>query len=96
MERAQGSEHCACICHRRRVSWPNPPEPKELIAGRLRDFMEHPTPADLASYVDGRMSQAERNRADEHLARCTECQRWLAGTVKTIIEIAGGLNGGRN
>jgi hypothetical protein len=75
---APAPDHCSCLCHK-------------TIVGRLRDYMAHPTPADLASYVDGRMSQAERNRTDEHLARCQECQRWLAGVVTTIREIAGGF-----
>lgn len=41
----------------------------------------------IASYVDRRLSQAEQNRADEHLATCYECLSTLANTVKTLDEL---------
>lgn len=45
------------------------------------------TDAQLASYVDRRLSQAEKNRADEHLARCPRCLQCVADVVKLLDEI---------
>lgn len=48
--------------------------------------------AELASYVDRHLSQAERNIANEHLANCPRCVADLAGVARTVSEIAQAVN----
>lgn len=45
------------------------------------------TPEMLASYLDRRDSIAERNRIDEHLARCPKCVAFLAGAFRTVEQL---------
>lgn len=49
------------------------------------------TSADLASYVDRRLSQAERNIANEHLANCPRCIADVANVARSVAEIANSL-----
>lgn len=46
-----------------------------------------PNAQQLAAYIDGRLSLAERNALTVHIADCPPCVTWLAGTVKTLTAI---------
>jgi anti-sigma factor RsiW len=48
----------------------------------------HLTPEQVASYIDGRLSLAEFNNANDHMADCRECTSLLAGTVRSMAAIA--------
>src|SRR5690349_24975298 len=42
-----------------------------------RDVMQHVDEGQLAAYVDGALSDAERAVVDAHLTECAECRRQL-------------------
>lgn len=51
------------------------------------DSSEHLEPALIAAYVDGGLSRAERNQANQHLSICRECMKLLANTIRTVTEL---------
>jgi hypothetical protein len=44
--------------------------------------LEHPELEELAAYVDGRLSGADRDRVTDHLDRCPDCFELVAETVR--------------
>lgn len=50
----------------------------------------------IASYVDGRLSLAEFNLANTHMATCRRCLEQLAGTAKTMGALNRLLQEGRD
>lgn len=49
--------------------------------------MKHLDPAQLAAYIDRRLSLAERHAVEAHLEGCPECVHWLAGVARTMAEL---------
>lgn len=45
-----------------------------------------PSSETLASYIDRRLSQAERNRVDVHLANCARCMQVVGGVMWAISQ----------
>jgi tetratricopeptide (TPR) repeat protein len=50
-----------------------------------------PAPEDLAAYMDGRLSRAERARIELHLADCDTCRELVADTVRLADQRVPGL-----
>lgn len=50
----------------------------------------------MASYIDRRLSLAERSHATAHLATCNHCLTVLANTVKALRDIADTLGPGES
>lgn len=45
----------------------------------------------LGCYIDKTASLAERNRVEQHLARCAKCVEVVANTIQTMSDIERGL-----
>lgn len=58
-----------------------------ILLGAEFDSHEHLEPEVIAAYIDGGLSKAERNHANEHLANCRQCIRTLANTIRTVTEL---------
>ncbi|HYU33933.1 MAG TPA: zf-HC2 domain-containing protein, partial [Thermoanaerobaculia bacterium] len=54
---------------------------RDLAAALERGLGDHPAPGELLDFVAGDLSEAERERIEEHLALCRECAR-------TALELA--------
>lgn len=54
-----------------------------------------PTAATIASFVDARLSQAERNRVVMHMAECERCREVIGAVVWAVRQTDGGTDGNK-
>lgn len=50
---------------------------------------KHPSEIDFHAYLDGELSQPERDRFEAHIHQCDSCQRSLANTEELFHQIEG-------